>query len=315
MLKDKNGPHPLDPFQRKIENSQALTIWVYNFLIEKRIISRPVGSPSAKERLRSVVSLLTAFRLGRDQRYGEQWHEAAQRAHDEALSDADIKWIKNLGGNELFAVWFFLRNAELGYTHGPMQQPLPSCLPPYLVSKVLEDDNGVPYNKYSTLGLEASPQTAEDMRSCALDFVSAWTLDLSRKRELLALLMGKADKVRAGKLFDFAYSYSNEEANQLWSYLRDKQNMIGATCESMTSSGIARIVGVFFNWPTPEPHKLQVETAAKSYIRDKSSKAKAKKVRAGLWLNADTRAKLVELAGGERKMSAYIEKLISEQEL
>lgn len=220
MIKKSNKSHSLDPFHKKMEQSKALTLWMYNFAVEQNIISRPVGSPTHKERYAQVSPLLNKVRLdsGIDQQeYEGAFFEGANRAELEALGDADINWVDNLRGAELFASWYFVRNAIVENNFTPHTNEPPAALvgPQSLVSKVLED-NSYPLNgPYERLGLELSPQTEKDMKSCVLDFVSSWNSCIASKRKALRQIKAGADTVKAGNNFQFASGYSVEEIEQL----------------------------------------------------------------------------------------------------
>lgn len=304
-------PHELDSFQKDVESSEALTIWAYNFLIQNQKLSRPVGPPTLVERRKKVTSSFTAVRLRTS---GDVWLEneliaISKRIDTVSLTDADISWINKLDDSQLFVVWYYLRTAMLIYDQ---QSRLDTTLA--TMSKRIEESPKTITPVYEFYGLPTTPTTKKEMLSCALDFIFYWNAPVDVKRQDLKMMYYKVSQIDVAHDFKFAQNTSQQELHDLWRYLRDRKDMIGRHCEAMSQFGLSRIVGVFNVWSLTQQERSDALKSAELYLRDKRSKQKSKKERVNLTLSAHARLKLIELAGGERKVSTYIEKLILSQE-
>ncbi|RUO25997.1 hypothetical protein CWE09_04530 [Aliidiomarina minuta] len=303
-------------FEKHLKKSEALAVWLYNFLIEKEQIHRSVTSPSTKHKREKVLNLIEGFKGERHRHFQSPiWREAEALWRSSTLDDEDIGWIAKLSPGELFALWFYLRGAVVVKNQGPNSNasPYELELPDSFKNRFLEDTLEGEPNRYESLGLELIPDSTESMLSCVHDFVSYWSDSVTTKKLLLRTLKENMDGARELDYFKGLKVYSEDDANIMWRYLRDHKNMIGAKCESMASFGISRVIGVFSIWQASREYKESALKATKRNLRERQGASKEDKERANLVLDGETHAMLVELAGGPRKLSAYVTRLVWEK--
>lgn len=311
----KESQSILDQFQEDIKKSKALSLHVYNEMFRYNIKVRSIAPPSFQQKIKIIMDELNALRLSSyKDNVPEIWKLLIQDSKLNALSDADIDWINKLSTSELFAIWYFCRIAMPIQTEENLTDIIEYLqLPAQLISKIAETT--LIFNpRYTQLALDHCPRDHNDMKSCVLDFVSCWS-NYRSKLDLLSYLKHITDLVRSNKFYSFIQNSSAREQEILWSYLRTHKDMIGNDCESMSSFGAARIIGVFQIWPAPDEYKNKVESEARKHLSNTIYAQKALKVRKNITLSEHANTKLLILSGGERSVSAYIEELIMKQEL